>query len=151
MPIQKNYVEEIVKMIWSTTFSMEANPSAQKIELNDPGLDRVSIQITGKWNGVIVMFLSPKLLEKMTPVFFPSDSNEHSKEELGETLCELGNMVGGNIKNLMPSPSTLAIPVTAFSDETLDFPHTKKILQMNFECQGLGFGVCLLESEPSPA
>jgi chemotaxis protein CheX len=44
---------------------------------------------------------------------FAADPGTLSADEVGDALGELTNMVGGNIKSLLPAPSKLSIPSVA--------------------------------------
>jgi chemotaxis protein CheX len=55
-------------------------------------------------------------------------AGEPSLEEEREALAELTNMIAGNLKTLLPSPSRLALPTVADgNDDVLAVPGSRRI------------------------
>ena len=55
-----------------------------------------SVQVTGKWNGVITLYLPSTLANHITETMFSLESGEASPETKKDAIGELINMVGGN-------------------------------------------------------
>jgi chemotaxis protein CheX len=71
------------------------------------------VQITGPWCGVVVVTcdeptavaLTECLLRARPPVVIET-------EDVEDALGELANVLGGNVKSLLPEPSSLGLPQT---------------------------------------
>ena len=71
-------------------------------------------------------------------------------EQTQDALGELTNMVGGNIKALLPVPSRLSLPAVAEGADYLALlPGGRVVSEVNFECLGEPFFVILLKNEKS--
>ena len=70
-----------------------------------------SVTVTGAWNGHVILELTEEaaLLAARAMVGTP----DVGPGEVTDAVGELVNMVGGNVKSLMPGPSALTLPVVA--------------------------------------
>jgi chemotaxis protein CheX len=112
----ENVIEEIVQSIFSTMLNIElfrdeAPPPA------DQELLLTAIQIAGEWMGSVVLALSPELACEAASSMLEIPVATVNQVDLGEVAAELVNMVGGNLKSLLPGPSYLSLPtIIAGSD-----------------------------------
>jgi len=73
-----------------------------------------AVSISGAWSGTVTLEVSGSLATQLTRLmlgFDPADAV--ADEDIADAVGELVNMVGGNIKSLMPGPSTLTLPIVA--------------------------------------
>ncbi|GAA4089119.1 chemotaxis protein CheX [Nocardioides kongjuensis] len=70
--------------------------------------------ISGGWQGVVTVELDEVLARRLTTrmLALPADE-EASDSDVADAVGELVNMVGGNVKSLMPGPSVLSLPAVA--------------------------------------
>ena len=72
--------------------------------------------------------------------------------DLQDALAELSNMIGGNLKTLLPGPSFLSLPtVTEGNDYSLSVPGSRLISHVQLDCNGELLDVALLEELPQSA
>jgi chemotaxis protein CheX len=71
------------------------------------------VQITGGWQGAVVVTCPLEVAEAITAAMFELDPGAASQEELDDAMGEMANMIGGNIKGLLPGPSQLSLPTVA--------------------------------------
>ena len=69
-----------------------------------------SISITGAWNGTTVLTCSASAVRRAAAVMFGMTEDEVGAEELTDAIGELINVVGGNIKGILPGPTELSLP-----------------------------------------
>jgi chemotaxis protein CheX len=102
-------VSEIVGTVCSTVLGLEAEPGEGVAR--DPGAHTMvgCVQITGTWSGAVLVQCSPAFAAKAARIIFASD-DAPSDEDERDALGELSNMIAGNLKALLPSPSFLALP-----------------------------------------
>lgn len=68
-----------------------------------------TVGITGTWTGHVILELSPDAAERAARAMLATD--RVSADDVSDALGELVNMVGGNIKGLVPQPSALGLPL----------------------------------------
>lgn len=103
------HIEQIVQSIFSTMLNMNVTRVEQNFSRADDSL-AVTIQITGKWIGSVVLDLSPEAARASAAAMFQSPSEEIAQGDEHEVAVELVNMIGGNLKSLLPGPSHLSLP-----------------------------------------
>jgi len=70
-----------------------------------------AVTVTGEWHGMVSVELPTGLAEEVTRRMLAVD--ETLDEDVADAVGELVNMIGGNVKSLMPGPSVLSLPVVA--------------------------------------
>lgn len=102
-------VSEIVGTVCSTVLGLESELH-EGLERPPGALTMVGcVQITGTWCGAVLLQCSPEFASKAARIIFASEGTP-SPEDERDALGELSNMVAGNLKALLPSPSFLALP-----------------------------------------
>ena len=71
-------------------------------------------------------------------------------EDKKDAVGELINMIGGNIKALLPAPCVLSVPLLALEGHAMQFPATKMVTHCQFDYQGKPFALSLFEREDKP-
>jgi chemotaxis protein CheX len=106
------------------------------------------VQITGTWEGAVTLDCSAALARRVAGIMFGVSPEHAESGEIQDALGEMTNMTGGNIKNLLPSPSLLSLPsVTEGLDYTVSVPGGRLIGQVAFDCLGEPLRVSLLERD----
>ena len=78
-----------------------------------PPADVVSawVDITGPWNGSVVLTCAPATAEALTEsVLMTRPPTVVDDEDVADALGELANVLGGNVKSVLPGPSVLGLP-----------------------------------------
>jgi len=146
MEIGTHEIHEVVRSIWDTVLGLDIQPSSPSdLPRNDHGCLTGFIQIAGAWEGAIVCLSSELLVRKAGGVMFGMDPAALTVELLHDALGELTNMVGGNLKALLPGPSFLCLPaVVEGSDYSVCVPSTWPVIEVEFSSQAEPFTVKLL-------
>ena len=119
----ENFVTEemlhpILEDIFSTMFGMPMEAKGQVSEVHIDGRACLcSISITGTWNGIVLVQCSDALAKEIGTVMFSSDAETISKAEIKDAMGEITNMVGGNLKRILPGPSVLSLPNVMFGSD----------------------------------
>lgn len=146
MEVGQKEIQEVVRSIWESVLGWDAEPAPT------PEIPRVSggyltafIQIAGTWEGAVVCISSTDLVRRAAGAMFGMQTDELTTELLFDALGELTNMVGGNLKALMPGPSYLCLPaVIEGSDYSVRVPSAMPMADASFVCQGELFTVKIL-------
>jgi chemotaxis protein CheX len=107
-------IEEIVTMIWSTLMDQGLEPGrAGPVE--DSTVTGI-VNIDGAWQGAVLV-QCPYLLASHVTATMLRSGTKPSFEELCDALGELTNMVAGNVKALLPQPSSISLPTVALGSQ----------------------------------
>jgi hypothetical protein len=80
-----------------------------------PVVDPVSswVEIVGPWNGVVVLTTGRETAAQLTRCLLREHALEVlDAEDVDDALGEIANVVGGNVKAVLPGPSVLGLPRT---------------------------------------
>ncbi|MDH2414637.1 chemotaxis protein CheX [Nocardioides sp. CER19] len=114
-------VQAIVEQVWSS-FLGEAEPllpapvaPGRAFPADDAWSAAVSI--SGGWDAAVTVELSTPLALSLTTTMLGLTADETAEgpldADVADAVGELVNMIGGNIKSLMPGPSVLSLPAVA--------------------------------------
>ncbi len=95
-----------------------------------------SVPVRGAWQGRVVLRCDPALARLAAARMFGVPAEEVTDEQTSDALGELTNMVGGNLKGLLPGSSSLGLPAVAAGRECPDEPC---LVRVAFQCEGLPF------------
>ncbi|MGB7329399.1 MAG: chemotaxis protein CheX [Rubripirellula sp.] len=110
-------IVEVSENVFSTMVgrSVEQVDDVNDLESQSPVTG--AIQISGEWTGAILVQTTEKLAAKSASVMFAIDEQSVSKNDRQDTMAELANMIGGNLKSLLPGPSSLSLPTVTSGKE----------------------------------
>ena len=113
VPVASSDIVEIAQEVWSSFLSLDLVPvDASTAALDGPRLTGV-VSISGGWQGTVVLECALPHAVAAAEAMFAAEPGSLSGDEVSDALGELTNMVGGNIKSLLPAPSALSIPSVA--------------------------------------
>jgi chemotaxis protein CheX len=102
---------EMVDQVWSSYLDPEGiNPL---LPVDGPGQAsevHSSVSITGSWHGHIVYASSTAAARHAAAAFMAMEPDEVSQEDVSDVLGELANIVGGNVKAMLPPGCFLSLP-----------------------------------------
>lgn len=101
-------VEEVVGLLFQSSLEMAAPDRC------DPGAAYTvgaSLDISGEWCGQFIVLADELAANSIAGALFGS-AEGRTEEDRGEAICEAANMLGGNVKALLPGPSKLGLPST---------------------------------------
>jgi chemotaxis protein CheX len=149
MQFLESEIQQYNKLVWSTLLGFDIQPESGTFEFSSENMVTGSVQVTGKWNGVITLYLPSPLVNQITETLFSLKSGEANPETKKDAIGELINMVGGNIKSMLPQPSALSTPIFAMEGQSQQFPFTQRVTQCKFTCNDSSFALSLYEQEPA--
>ena len=109
-------VEAIVEQVWSSflgeTEPLLPRPSGGAFPADDAWSAAVSI--SGGWDATVTVELSAPVALSLTATMLGLETSARVEDgDVADAVGELVNMIGGNIKSLMPGPSVLSLPAVA--------------------------------------
>lgn len=76
-----------------------------------------AVYISGQWNGLVSLTCSSVAATRAAALMFATDVDDVSPSDVLDAVGELVNIVGGNIKGMLPPPTGLSLP--SVTDGTL--------------------------------
>ncbi len=128
--------------ITDVTVSVCQDMLGMKIEkLVEPAVQQpdhfASIVISGQENALIQVAACEQAASQISSVMFGVHVEDLDEEEISDAVCEIVNMIGGNIKGILDSECDLSIPcfskdpgASLASDEAVSFELSGGLLQV---------------------
>jgi chemotaxis protein CheX len=102
---------EIVGQVWSSYLDVEGTdpliPTGEGLKATDVV---ASVSITGGWSGHVVVSCSDTAARHAAAAFLMTVADEVSADDVTDVLGELANIVGGNVKSMLPASSMVSLP-----------------------------------------
>jgi chemotaxis protein CheX len=144
---EKDQIEDAVESVWSTMLGLEVAPGKEMaLERVDPDFLTGCIQISGAWQGAVIVDCSVGLARQIAAIMFGVEVYETMPDQVSDALGELTNIISGNIKSFLPEPSHLSLPAVAEgSDCYFRVIGTRITQRLSFTCNGHPFQVTIAE------
>jgi chemotaxis protein CheX len=149
--ITQEEIVTIAQTVLGTMLHIEAVPEEQLSDCLDtePAFTGC-VQISGAWQGAVLVQGAAHLERVLAAVFFELEESEVTESDVRDAIAEITNMIGGNIKGQVPSPSFLSIPsVTIGNDFNFHLAGVSVISQVVMNCQGEPLRIVLCERTDS--
>jgi chemotaxis protein CheX len=104
-------LEVITREVW-TSF-LDGDPSGLVPSDGDNATDdKVTgcVHLSGAYTGAIMLQCSPPAARDAAAALFSVSPDDVTPAEVVDAMGEIANMVGGNVKSMLPGPSTLSLP-----------------------------------------
>jgi chemotaxis protein CheX len=124
-------VEGLTRDVFETI--LRRRPSRQA-SAPPSGTATYAVDIAGAWEGSVSLQVADGLAKRIACEMF--ESEEAAPDDVRDAMCELANVIGGNIKSLMPGPSQLSVPRVGPNE-----PAASGDKQLVFTCEGEAFSV----------
>lgn len=104
-----NLVEQIAQAVFSTMLGIdlvrvdEPAPPDQELLL-------ATVHIAGQWTGSVVLGLTPAAAICCAAAMLQMAEADVNEADERDVASELANMIGGNLKSVLPAPSYLSLP-----------------------------------------
>ena len=129
-------VEQIVSEVFGSFLGGDdALPLPAAGDSGDPAVT-ASVSITGGWDGHVVFGCSTAAARTAAAVLLMMGEDELAEADVADAVGELANMIGGNIKSLLPSPSALTLPLVSLGGAALHLPSSTEVVRLDLAWQG---------------
>jgi chemotaxis protein CheX len=103
-------VQTVVEEVW-TSFLGTTDPLVVGRPADHEAGGSAAVTVTGAWEGMVSVELPTTMAEEVCRRMLGVEDTVD--EDVADAVGELVNMIGGNVKSLMPGPSVLSLPVVA--------------------------------------
>jgi len=138
MKFAETELRQITEDTWRVVLEEELQVAAAALTPDDIG-DSIAAcaQIAGDWQLAVVLYCSVVLAEQAATVMFGIKQGHASTEDIHDAMCELVNIIGGNIKGVLSGSSHLSLPnIVKGQDFKIMFPRHVLLSEAAFEYQG---------------
>jgi chemotaxis protein CheX len=127
--VNENDLAEMVEQVWESYLDPEGvSPLMQTYDESQASEVHSSVSITGSWTGHIVYASSMPAARRAAGAFLAMEPEEVSEEDLSDALGELANIIGGNVKAMLPPGALLSLPQVVLAPEaTARYPNAHRI------------------------
>ena len=151
MEVQDLDLEKMTATIWKVIVGQELRRVEGPGNPHGPLMMTGSLSFTGSWEGVIVFTCPFELVREAAAAMFASEPGSVSDTEMQDALGEIANMLGGNLKLVLPAGVHLSLPsVTSGSDYSVHVPHGRVVASVQLTTGKEEFSVELVKSERPP-
>jgi len=127
--VNENDLAEMVEQVWMSYLDPEGiSPLIPNYDENQPSEVHSSVSITGSWHGHVVYASSTVAARRAAAAFLAMGEDEVSDEDLSDVLGELANIVGGNVKAMLPPGAFLSLPQVMLAPQSATkYPSAERI------------------------
>jgi chemotaxis protein CheX len=139
-------VTQIVENVFQTMMGMEVH-AVEDVQFPPPGeMITAAISLAGTWKGAVLVECGLNeafsFTSQMIGVDLPTSYNDDVRDALGE----LANMVGGNLKSVLPGGVGLSLPTVVWGhDYSMQICRAGKARRWIYQGDGATFAVQLIE------
>jgi chemotaxis protein CheX len=152
MEFKEQDILQLIQTIWETTLGLPVERESTGAAANQPRSKTACIQISGAWNGVIVLNCPVKAARQAASVMFETDPAKVTAADESDAVAELANMIGGNIKGLLPETCSLSLPVVVEGGEpSIQISNSRVVSNNRFACGSETVSVTILEQAAAQA
>lgn len=102
-------VTSVAQGVWSMILGLELRPDASTTHPDGAAVVG-AVTISGAWEGRVTLRCPSGLAARATSILFGVDPAAATPDLARDVVGELTNVLGGNIKALLPEPSRLSLP-----------------------------------------
>lgn len=153
MHLSDSTLRELVAMICQTTLERGAEQLPEPLAVaGQTGYLTACVQIAGTWQGAVTIACSDAFARQTASAMFALAPESVTVADARDALGELTNILGGNLKSILPGPSFLSLPIVADgSNHALRVLESRVLLEESYQCDGLPFHIAVLEGLPETA
>ena len=134
MKFAENELRQITEDTWRIVLGEELQVSAGPFTTKKI-LDCIAVcaHIAGDWELAVVLYCSAEVARNAASIMFGADEASTTTDDVHDAMCELINIIGGNIKGILSGSSHLALPsLVKGQDFRLMFPRHVVLSEANF-------------------
>jgi len=127
--VNEDDLAEMVEQVWLSYLDPEGvSPLVPTGDQDQPSEVHSSVSISGSWTGHVVYASSTEAARKAAAAFLAMDAAEVSQEDVSDVLGELANIVGGNVKAMLPAGCFLSLPQVVLAPESATkYPNAERV------------------------
>ena len=127
--VNQDDLAEMVEQVWVSYLDPDGvSPLTPTGDPGQPCEVHSSVSISGAWTGHVVFASSTAAARMAAAAFLAVDRGEVTQEDLSDVLGELANIVGGNVKAMLPPGCFLSLPQVVLAPESATkYPNAERV------------------------
>ena len=105
----QNEVTQIAEYVFGTMLGVGVTPSPEPAS-TAPGALTAAVHFAGEWKGAVLLQCSAEQAFEFTSRLLPGIHPSSVDVDVRDALGELANMLGGNLKSVLPTGVALSMP-----------------------------------------
>ena len=143
-------IEQIAQSVFATMLEIELARTDSAV-LPESDLLLAAVHIAGEWTGSVVLALSQPVARHAASMMLQMPLGDVVENDMKDVASELTNMIGGNLKSLLPGPSFLSLPtIVSGRDFGLQVRDAELLDDVVLACESGPIGVRLFAKAPKP-
>jgi chemotaxis protein CheX len=143
--IRLESVPRLVNELWGSLLGMELASPAADGGGSPPDSYTAWLRIIGSENITIILKCPESLAQRATAAMFDTRLEEVSPDQVKDSLKEIVNILGGNVKGMLTKYHFLSMPSVAEPGRNPYFPMDEMIGEFKFTSLGQDFQLTLLK------
>ena len=137
MQFLEEEILEITETTWQSLLGLDITPRALPASMGPVEAHLTGkVEISGAWTGAVLLHGSYELAAEAAAIIFSTEAGGGTAQDSLDAMYELTNIIGGNIKSLLPEPCQLSLPcVEQTTDAHLQVLGMEKVSELVFDCQ----------------
>ncbi len=134
MKFAENELRQITEDTWKIVLGEELQVSPGPFTPKEiPDSIATCEHITGDWELAVVLYCSVKLARHAATVMFGAEEAKMTMDDIHDAMCELSNIIAGNVKGILSGSTHLALPsLIKGHDFKLMFPRHVLLSETHF-------------------
>lgn len=108
--IERESVIEVTRAVCECLLGDSAEPSPEPHVAGGPSDVAAWVTISGAWSGSVRIRLPPSLATRLARELLQVEPSSTDDPGVRDVAGEVANMIGGNLKALLPEPCRLSLP-----------------------------------------
>jgi chemotaxis protein CheX len=89
-----------------------------------------AVSITGNWHGHVAVTCSARAARYAAAAFLLMDPDEVGSDDVVDVLGELANIIGGNVKSMLPAGCFVSLPHVVMNGGATRFPSAVQVCEL---------------------
>jgi len=125
-------LQMIAEQVWSSFLDPAGIYPLLPALPGDPVPSDVSaaVSVTGAWQGHVVINLTETASRHAAAALLGIELGEVTVADITDAVGELANIIGGNVKSLLPQPSVLSLPQVVTNAASTYWPAVVEVCQL---------------------
>jgi chemotaxis protein CheX len=137
----------IAEQVWSSYLDVDGSKPLLPVPATDVVVDVTgSVSVTGAWRGPVLVGCSDGASRNAAAALLGIELDEVTDDDVADALGELANIIGGNVKSLLPEPCALSLPHVHVEGAAGRYPASTEIAKLNGTWLEESVTVSVLES-----
>jgi chemotaxis protein CheX len=137
----------IAEQVWSSYLDLDGASPLIAQPAEKPASDvTASVSVTGAWRGHVLVSCSEQAAKNVAAALLGIEFDDVAEEDVADALGELANIIGGNVKSLLPEPCALSLPHVHVAGSAGRYPSVTEVCHLKSSWLAESVTVTVLES-----